>query len=395
LTELVDAIKKVVEPIQKLAKIGAVLKDAYKVATTIKGATESARKLDTFKDDEAATKLTDTDWKVLRERFQGALGASIQGEDKISGANEYLEGGRILAIYGEAMYAAHLNITRLMEHIINLTMRRKMYEAQMTRLASYENREAETEEAFAEAQLLLRQRYLDVKRGLLFELEDFGDAYRYWALREPNRSKLRLMPRAAQMSELRVGLQSMIDEGLDGLFPVAQQPVLCHIRHELSMVERNMLARGEPVIVRAPPIEGWARVRINNLQGVTLDNLTGTSGNLGKNLRCHVRSSGAFVDSWGGNTFEFAAPTSQEFSRSFIVGAVADGRRYEKNIILSADGGEPGGDLGRFANMPYYLPGLYTNWSVRLPRGLGDNDAIDVSGVEVIRDCMRKAKFFS
>ncbi|KYF80410.1 hypothetical protein BE17_05450 [Sorangium cellulosum] len=391
LDRLIAAIKKIAEPIEKIARVAVVLKDAYKAVAQVKSAFDPGRELKTFqdKDDQGALAITDTEWKVLREQFDATLRPFTSGEEKVDGASEYLEAGRVLVIYGEALCATHVRVTKLRERVVNLTMKRKMFEVQQQRLASYEKGDKLVGAVFQEAELLLRQRYLDMKRGLLFEFEDFSDAYRYWALREPTSRRLRLTSRVAEMAEIKVDLQSMIDDGLTALFGVKQQRVICHITYRLSHVERELLARGEPVVISVRPTEpglkGWARVRIEDVQRVALDDLSTAPGNAGKNFRCLLRNSGAFVDSWGGKRFEFVAPDSQEHTQSRIVEPLTEADKHDANTILTSEGGGTGGDLGQFTNLPYYLPGLFTDWVLLLPRGLADNDSLDLSTLESIK----------
>jgi hypothetical protein len=387
--KLIAAIMKIGEPLKKLARVAVVLKDAYNVGTKVKGAFDPNRSLRTFKEDEEAVKLTAVDWKVLREAFDAALSPYTAGEDKIEGASEYLEAGRVLVIYGEAVHATHLTIARLHQRVIHLTSKKAMHEAQQQRLDGYKNSESVVEEALRDAELLLRQRYLDVKRAVLFELEDFNDAYRYWALREPPSRRFSVNSRVAEMAELKVELQHMIDIGVSALFPVKQQRIVAHILYRPTAEEKKLLARGEAVVIgvrpTTPGLKGWTRVRIDDVERIVLDDLAAVATNLDKNYRCHLRSSGAFTDSWDGKAFAFVAPASQELGQSRVVTASEAQDRIAASTILTVDGGGSGGDLGQLNNVPYYLPGLFTDWSLWLPRGLGDNDSLDLSALVTIK----------
>ena len=61
-------------------------------------------------------------------------------------------------------------------------MNRSLYNAQADRIRAFTKATDAEEAEVQEIALLLRQRYLDAKRDLLLEIQDYNDAYCYWAL---------------------------------------------------------------------------------------------------------------------------------------------------------------------------------------------------------------------
>lgn len=392
--KLTKQLKKVVEGVEKVYEMAEKMDEVYKNFQDMDSLKSDTS--DITADFNSYDTLTDTDWEVLLTEFESDLEPYTSGEDEIDGAAEYLEAAKVLVIYGEAVNSDRASAASLQQEISELSGKIKTFNNQESRLEDYSNSENENKELFNEAALIMQQKYMDVKRSLLLSINNFNDAFRYWSLSEPQTDALDYNSQISDMNEVLVGMNTVIDTSLNN-YNTRQSPVICHISYPLSDKEKNTLASGGtikiPVDMNSQAFNGRDRVRVYDAK-ICLSGLENISTNMKKTFCCNVVDSGNYKDRMGScnadtttiKTWNFTTDGALSFKYSNFVTALSEQENIDTNYIINNDSyqGESG-DLGQASGTPFFLPTLFTTWSVTMPHSENDNSTLDFSAVDSIK----------
>lgn len=391
IAELLEQIKKIVETVEKINKIITLVDSVYKMVETFDSDNKVPGQDIEMPDTADTDVLTSTDWQVLRERWDAVFTDSVLNDGTMGGpAKSYRAEGRVLIIYGQAITNSRITISNLQNRIIQLQMKIKTYDRQKEKIQAYIEAESELEGQYFEVALLLRQRYLDVKRQLLMEILDFNDAYHYWALAQPRYTdNMNINDRIAEMADVAGKMDQAVNDALSG-FKSQAVPVICHISHTLTQEEKAALVSGKSVQIAVAPedpaFNGWGRVRVQYVQVLFegLEDIPANMQNGGKNYHSVVQDSGVYNDRLNGKNWNFVTEEPLDRPYAAYVRALNDKEKSGRNSVVNANSDDIK-NLALTFDGPYYLPAIFTTWSITLPKDQGDNNTIDYSKLSSIK----------
>ncbi len=398
--ELIEKINKVVETIDKIM----ILVDAIEQNQALPDANFQIPNIDD------SQQLRKSDWQVLREQWDSGFNPYITDDILGPAMSDYRAQGRILFIYGEALTESRQSMAGLNNTIAQLVMQIQVYQAQKSKIDDFVNLSQEDEEVYKQVALLLRQQYFDVKRRFLLQLQDYKDAFRYWALQEPQSTGYDLNTDIKSISisqiqnELNIAKQNLNSE----------TGVICHISCDISQNaddksigtvsqfqtwrENNFATNYNPVFripiqlsetVNPHEFNRYDRVRIMQIE-VLFEGLEDIAANLQKVYHLNILNTGSYSDRLTNNgtsvywNFTSQKNVSEEYSAH--VRSLKDKEKSSSNSVvtmrpeasssfLTLETAQDSNRLGGF-----YQPTAFTTWIITVVDA-GDNRIIDWSGV--------------
>ncbi|GGF04261.1 hypothetical protein [Hymenobacter cavernae] len=391
LTDLLSKLKKVVEALKSLGDFALICKKINREVNDIND-TDDATDLNT-QPTNGADWLTDTEWQVLREQWDGEIRPYTTDDDpKLkAAASDYMTAGRVLVIYGQAATASRSAISQLQQDISQLKVQQKALQTQAQGIDDYMQAEQDDAQQYFQVALLLRQRYLYIKRFLLVQIENFRGAFTYWALsslanQAHGLTNLGYGSSISEMATVLVSLDQIIQDAL-GSFPGAPEGVKYQVALPLGLAEQALLAARKPLAIPINPIDtafhGYDRMRVQYIR-VLFPGLA--ASNSGKTYYVIINDNSVYQDRLNGTYWAFQAEVPM--LKGYSAG-VNDGQRLLEeesslatNYVHSAEvSAQTGSDV---STNVFYTPSLFTTWKISLPAGNGDNDTLDLSAVQAV-----------
>ena len=414
LAEVITQINKVIALVEKINKVVKTIESIMKLVDAIEKnqvLPDADFQISNIEDSE---QLEKSDWQVLREQWDSGFNPYISDNILGSAMSNYRAEGRILFIYGEALTESRQSIAILQNTIAQLVMQVQVYQDQSHKIDDFVKLEQEDEEVYKQVAFLLRQQYFDVKRRLLVQLQDYKDAFRYWALQEPRNTGY----------DLKTDIKSFNISQIQNELNLAKQnlnretAVICHISCDISdnaqdksigtvsqfkTWKDNNFARNYQPVFRIPiqlskdvnPYEfnRYDRVRILQIE-ILFEGLENISANLQKVYHVNIINTGSYSDRLTNNdksvywNFTSQKHLSEEYSSH--VRLLKDAEKSSSNRVvtmspeahssfLTLETAQESNPLGGF-----YAPTVFTTWVITIVDA-ADNKSIDWFGVTSLK----------
>jgi hypothetical protein len=374
LKKILEMAFKVFELAQKLMKSGTAIDDSISTAAEL----TAADVINTGSSSNGAD-----EWDIFRMRMDDMLQPAISYEIKDS--VDYRQQLRVLAIYGKALTVARGTVVRLGQELLRLRLVAANHEREKNRLKQYVVDLETTRQAKAGLRQMFFQRYLDAKRSLFVALEQYRAAFEYWALK-PSSVKPALTDR---VSVFENGLNDLEKIALDHQAALASfQPRPQTLNKSFLINDANLLAalkeRNETtwtIPLEAPELAGYDRVRITNVRIWLL----GAKAAPASELYVVITNSGNYIDRRRvGN----AEPIRFNFVSKPLEKVFAYKTEQSSGARVDVTPGMPAwvemdGDVHDEVKYAYFVPTVFSSWSIRLPRTKNQN--LDLSGLSGIR----------
>ncbi len=389
--ELVKKINEIVEMIAKLKEFADAMTKIINLANS--ASTVPGEQVNLYSQT-ADVSLSSTDWDTLREQWDAQMDPYINSTKLGVSIANYRAQGRILIIYGQAVTESATALSKIQQEIIELKMRQKMYDAQKNPITTFIETEEVEKEQVQKIALLLQQRYLDQKRHILYEIENYRDAYRYWALPAVEPQSLQNLQKQFNSDVYEIicisaDIQDAITNALNG-FTSDQSSIRCHISQRLTSDQLSALKNGDPIeipiVLEGGDFAGWERIRVSTVE-VLFEGLEKVSSNLddgGKVYHCHIENSGVYRDLLHHTSWTFVAESTLSKGYSAHVRPLTPDESSDTNSIVT-DSDSPSSASLTTSDDPYYYPTLATTWKIKLPQDLSDNSTIDYSQVTSVK----------
>jgi hypothetical protein len=307
-----------------------------------------------------------TSWDVFLVQADAYLDQAVNAAPAIDGAVEYQTAVRILVIYAKAQAACELAVVATGQELQRLVLEQQVAVAQQARLQAYVKAlgdELAPDDAMMQ---MFYQRYVDRKRWLFVELQNYVLAYYYQAL-TPSTVTPSITDDVGQMASDLSQIQIDYLNALQAFYP--QQPQVlagesvtlpASALASLKATQKALFALEQDQVELLP----FQRIRFDCVR-VYLDGAV--TGNASGELTVHIGSSGIYGDRYGGDTYSFSGAPVQ---RAFVY------RPANGSIVL--DGQAPVG-----AQDAYFQPTPFSQWTIDLS-GRG-NAGLDLSKVTSVR----------
>jgi len=391
LTDLLSKLKKVVEGLKNVVDFALICKKINHEVNDIHD-TDDGSDLDT-QPTNGADWLDDTEWKVLREQWDGEIRPYTTDDDANlkAAASDYMTAGRVLVVYGQAVTASRLAISQFEQEIAQLTVQLKALKTQAQGIDDYMQAEQDDAQQYHQVALLMRQRYLYVKRFLLVQIESFRGAFTYWALSSlANQARgltnLGYGSSISEMATVLLSLDQLIQDALSS-FPGAPEGVKYQVVFPVGPEERALLTDRKPLAVPVNPLDaafhGYDRMRVQYIR-VLFPGLA--ANNADKTYYVIINDNSVYQDRLNGTYWAFQAevPMLKGYSAGVNNGQqlLNEESDLATNYVHSAEvSAQTGSDV---STNVFYTPSLFTTWKISLPAGNGDNDTLDLSTVEAV-----------
>ncbi|GET41445.1 hypothetical protein MiSe_62570 [Microseira wollei NIES-4236] len=416
LAQVIEQINKVIELIEKINKVVETIDKIMKLVDAIEQNQALPDANFQIPNIEDSQQLRKSDWQALREEWDSGFNPYITDDILGPAMSNYRAQGRILFIYGEALTESRQSMAGLNNTIAQLVMQIQVYQAQKSKIDDFVNLEQEDEEVYKQVAFLLRQQYFDVKRRLLLQLQDYKDAFRYWALQEPQSTGY----------DLNTDIKSISISQIQNELNIAKQnlnrktAVICHISCDISQNaddksigtvsqfqtwrENNFATNYNPVFripiqlsetetVNPHEFDRYDRVRIMQIE-VLFEGLEDIAANLDKVYHLNILNTGSYSDRLTNNgksvywNFKSQKNLSEEYSAH--VRSLKDNEKSSRNSVvnmrpeayssfLTLETSQDSNPLGGF-----YEPTAFTTWIITVVDA-GDNKIIDWSGVTSLK----------
>ncbi|MEM9452389.1 MAG: hypothetical protein AAGA75_28240 [Cyanobacteria bacterium P01_E01_bin.6] len=393
LVKQLETVVKILQSVNAMIKIG---ENIEKLVSDV-GSKSNTDSVGQLPDAAEAASMSDTDWKTLKERWDSALDPYISDSTLGPAAAKYRAEGRILLIYGQAAMDNRITIANLQGQIVELLMNRKLYQAHEQRIKNFvDATNAETEQVH-EIALLLRQRYLDTKRDLILDIENYNNAFRYWALEDSPSvgvNFLTTLNDIAGMAKVSGQMEQAEDRRLRG-FTSPSKAAICHIYHPLTNAQRKALSNGDPIdlpidfFLQVDPSQkpvksidesrlftGYDRIRVTSVE-VYFEGLPENDAE--KGYHATIKDNGFYLNRWKTKEFAFVAEATLKSPSSHKVGeyqGLEADKKGNTNSITTSDEQLKQSDLAAASSDPYFLSSIFTTWSVTLPQNEAQNGDI-------------------
>lgn len=355
--------KEAAETVEALSKMGENLKSMYESLDKIVEAAKTlqeASELSNIPDDASSGddgSYDDSTWEIFRDRATALVKPAI--DEKIDGARDYLLSLTSLAIYGKAVNQARLNYLATGRELARHLLQQAVAKAQTIRMAKYVDDLEQGKAPNEEMMRWILQRYNAVRRWIFVALQNHADAFRYWALKEPQ------IPFSAEQKagELCQALAAVMRGDVDTLESFNPPPQDFR-GYRVEITDRAALAAFVanrrmvvPIGLDRKEFAKRDRVRLSAvrawLEGAKADDT----------VRVTIGAAGSFRDRMRNATFEFtpAWPLELEFEY-----------RLPKEVLTD----------GAFASEyrpSFFEPTPFTSWTIALP-----DDSLDVAEVSKV-----------
>jgi len=410
LARVVEQINKVIELVEKINKVVETIESIMDLVEAIENDRDLPDADFQIPNIEDSQQLQKSDWQALRERWDSGFNPYISDDILGPAMSDYRAEGRILFIYGEALTESRQSIAALKNKISQLTMQIQVYNAQKRKIDEFVNLQQEDENLYKQVTFLLRQQYFRFKRCLLLQLQDYKDAFRYWALQAPRTTGYDLSRDMASVSISSITQElNSAQQNLN-----RQSAVICHISRDISEDAKDksigtvgqfqtwrehQFASDYSPVFRIPlqlsddAFRGWDRIRIQGIE-VLFEGLENIQSNLNKSYQVKIVNTGSYADRLTNNgTSVYWNFTSQEnlslrystFVRNLTQteklpnDSVVNMRPTAASSFLTLETAKESNPLGGF-----YDPTVFTTWVITVVHA-GDNRTIDWSGVTSIK----------
>ncbi|MFI6574160.1 hypothetical protein ACIBFB_00050 [Nocardiopsis sp. NPDC050513] len=375
LVKTIDTAKSIVEA---AGKIDQIMKDLQAALRLL----DQLRKLEAQMGKNAAdlSKLPVKEIdRLLRETADsGAVNSSAKWEEfqvvvramfghmvaKAGVGAEYQTALEGLSIYGRAFVAAQAGYVQAAQRLIRATLQEGLTRRSVDRLEGY-IADLERGEALSDAAAqAFYQGYLDQKRWLFVALENYGRAYRYWALAEPSVTPT-MAGDAAHIAKQIAEIAAEYARALNGFRPPPQTMV-----KDFAITEGLGSIRDEevlevPITLDHPVFTKLERVRLKTIRVY----LVGAKPRDGQSITVGIHSSGLYQDRFRRKEFRFSSlPAERAFE--YKPG------RDKPEIVIDGTIEEEFGKL-------LMQPNPFTQWQFTVRRE--NNPGLDLSGLSQVR----------
>lgn len=374
---------------QLLKNIGTQSNQIVKYANTSNTVYNYAKNGDTAPSapDTAKQPVIDgTQWQVLSKTWDNTLSlfnASSYNQSVADAATQLKTQIDILAIYGQAVTSAQLAIVNLQEQLSQLHLQQNFHAQQKALVDQYADQLEKDEKGFYETALLVRQRYMSVKRSFLLMLEDYNDAYRYWALRSPLETTELIGTVANSTISAMPTVATTIDKSATKAlenFASESRPenIVFYYNLALSDADKTTLVNGDTLSFtlsyddNALGLQYWDRARVSDVS----INLVTTTGEGPHTLTMSVQDNGVYEDRFNQIPWSFTAEKVVPFPPTTNNIALAD----MQNIGLQTKGAIK--NLSQ-DDSTLYQPSLCTTWSFQIRSTITPSDLANVSHVQL------------
>ncbi|WP_304455157.1 hypothetical protein [Nocardiopsis sp. YSL2] len=244
------------------------------------------------------------------EEFQ-AIARTVFGHlvQKTGVGAKYQGSLETLAVYGRAFASAQAGHIQAAQQLIRATIQEQLTarSADTTRGYIAELKASGTLNDLAAQSFY--QAYLDQKRWLFVALENYGRAYRYWALAEP-RVRPTMSADAAHIAQQISEISREYEQALGRFSPPPQNMVQSFTVTDGLQALREQGELMVPLTLGHPAFRGLERVRLTTIRVY----LIGARQTEGESVRIGIHGSGLYQDRFAGREFRFcAAPAERAF----------------------------------------------------------------------------------
>lgn len=409
MAKLVNQIKKITKLLSKVVKALKIVKQIVELIDKVKSDLNQPAAAVQIPTSEESEGLTPTDWAVLKEHWDAGFAPYIEDDILGEAMANYRAEGRILFLYGEAVSNSRQSIIDLETKRAQLAMQLRVYDAQRAKIKAYAEAGEEDHNLYREVSILLREQFFAVKRQLLLRVEDYVDAYRFWALREP--TALRSVSPDSSIGSLQRLISAAHADIESALKTFGREAVVvCHISRDIRAELPTVLAwqKAEPGTMPSPsfqiPIDladpafrGFDHLRILSVQ-VLFEGLDAAEANLangGRRYYVDVSDTGTYADRLTGrpdeaDNWSFTAEDRLDFPYTAFVRPLEPHEASDEDSVVNVDptdasafltlqSTQDSSELGGF-----YNPTPFTTWLLRLSDA-EENRGIDWSRVTTVK----------
>ncbi|WP_017596328.1 hypothetical protein [Nocardiopsis potens] len=264
------------------------------------------------------------EWENFQVIARAMLGSFAEGASYLAA----LEG---LSVYGRAFVTAQAGYLQASQQLIRTTLQAELSRRQCLRMQAHIGELKQTKTLSDGAAQAFYQGYLDQKRWMFIALENYGRAYRYWALAEP-RTVPTMAADAAGLAGRLADIAREYEAALEGFDPPPQPRTASWKVTEKKALQGLDSQEGIdlPIDLRHPEFHGLDRVRLNTVR-VYLDGAVPAAG---KSIVIGVHGSGGYQDRFRGTEFAFSSrPSHRTFEYKLVGGRpeiVTDGKVSEE-----------------------------------------------------------------
>lgn len=369
--EKVSRLKKIMEKIAKameaIQKLKAALEKMKALYDAIQNHMETRRIVDELSDvvdDRAAppAAMTGADWDVFTVDMRSLFETPISLE--IEGARDYLKALEIVAIRGKDCIDSGFYFSdcarRYQERLWACERDRRDMDRIETLMDAIEGSAGPGfEMLFFYEQLRVR-----LKLRMIQAVETIGDAFRYYALREPT-TRTSVTDSGAQLARSLADAEFELTHAREQFAapPGTWGPTVYRVWAGESLA-RLKAERTFSWTLSQKNFRGFDRIRIEEIRVWLIGAMPGREG-----IQVRIATSGVYQDRLGGRMFSFAGPP---LKRSFAYRPDPNGseRDYQGNpvtITARADDTEKA----------FFQPTPFTTWELSLPEPLNPGLALD------------------
>ena len=352
------------QALEKLAKTGASLKAACEALQKLVTTADRLRGIANMETPAldmssiGAGETGDAEWEIFRDKVIEMMAPAI--EEGIGGAVEYKLALLGLTSYGKSLNRAQAELIRTGQELSRLLLQEAMNTRQARRMAEYIEDMTKAKEPNEEMMRWLLERYGTVKRWLLLALQNYNDAFRYWALEEPA-AKPGFNHSVAEIQEALGNIIRTESGVLQKFRPVPQSfhnyPVIVKDAQALEAFKKT-----RRLAIDIPLDNGTfaknERVRLREMK-VWLEGVASVDP-----VRLFISSSGTYADRYKGKNFAFATSWPVEWSFRYM----AAGREIQMSAAFDE----------QFRAF-YFEPTPFTTWTVS-----ASDPNLDLSGLSRI-----------
>ncbi len=317
LIKMVDLAKNTVEAAGKIKKAVDDLQAALKLLDRLRKLEEKMSKnagelskLSAKEIDRLLKEIADSgsvnaiaEWENFQVIVRAMFGHFSQGADYQAA----LEG---MSVYGRAFITAQTGYLQASQQQVRATLQAQLTSRALTRMNNHIEELKKGEALSDAAAQVFYQGYLDQKRWLFIAVENYGRAFRYWALTEPS-----VVPTmagdAANISD-QIGQIAREYESALGKFRPAPQKMTKHfaITTGLDGLKDNKEVLEVAITTDHPEFQGLERVRLRTIRVY----LEGAKPAPGRSIKVGIHNSGTYQDRFKNTEFRF---TSEPAERAF------------------------------------------------------------------------------
>ena len=349
-------MKKITRIIKKIADLIDKLKGAMEAIQNL--ATANGLKISDFGNGILVPAGQDKEvfdnayWEVFKLTIDDILTPYTTGNTNIDGASNYLKQLKILAIYGQAVYANQVTVSQLRQKLFKLVLEAEVTRNQKGRLDALVEQEERKEEILQGVKIITYQNLLRVKSQVVFYMDEQAAALKYWAVKPTLRSDLlpslgdavgKLRDKLAQIEKERITAMRNFD---------SVEPMDVHLLIDSTDLLGQLQTSGElslTIPIDHESFRGFGRVRIKRVRVYLNDE---AMRDVNKAVSIDISTSAHYYDRYKGE--QLLEYVSSPFNKRFVY------RSKDKDHPI-ADG-----TVADEFEFSYFEPTPFTTWTIKI-----------------------------